>query len=76
MQVARLNLQHGIRKYMAYGLIMGPVPMFDEMGAHGFTILYGGCLLGGDGYQFWMGYNEVMRAEAERLHVATLSRLL
>ena len=76
MQAARTDLQHGIRKYMAYGLIMGPVPMFDEMRAHGFKVLLGGCLIGGDGFQFWMGYNKVMRAETERLHVVNLAMVL
>ncbi len=76
MPAARTDLQHGVRRYMAYGRMMGPTPTFDEMKAHGFEILSGGCLLGGDGYRSWRGYNEVIRTEAARLHVADLAMVL
>ncbi len=75
MQAARTDLQHGIRKYMAYGLIWSR-DGFRDLQAHGFEILLGGCLIGGDGSQFWQGYNKVMRAGAARLHVANRSMLL
>ena len=66
--MAQKELQQGIRRIMVYGLVRSRAP-FREMERHGFEILFGGCLIGGKGFAFWMGYNAVMRDEAKRLHV-------
>ncbi len=62
MQAARIDLQHGLRRYMVYGLIWRDSPDLRAMEAHGFEILRGGCLFGDTGYTFWGGYNYVMRS--------------
>lgn len=72
---AHADLQRGIRRIMVYGLVRTMSP-FSDMERHGFEILFGGCLVGGPGFEFWQGYNSGMVAEAKRLRVADIPLLL
>jgi hypothetical protein len=70
---AQQDLALGVVKYAVYGLPMkGYV---DKLVANGVTPLLMGCLAGGAGSAFWMGYNAHMESKFPMLKPRYLVRI-
>jgi hypothetical protein len=58
--MAEQDLARGEVKYAVYGLPLKP--FVDELVSVGVTPLFMGCLVGGEGTSFWMGYNDYIES--------------
>jgi hypothetical protein len=59
-RMAEQDLARGEVKYAVYGLPLKP--FVDELVSVGVTPLFMGCLVGGEGTSFWMGYNDYIES--------------
>lgn len=57
---ARVDLQRGVKKVVLYGLIVGTEPINTTLESFGYIWRPGGCIVGGNEYQYWNAYNKVM----------------
>ena len=71
---AKQDLARGEVKYAVYGMPMRSY--VDKLVSDGVTPILMGCLAGGDGSTFWMGYNAYMESKFPMLEpVLTLGVL-
>lgn len=57
---ARRDLQNGVKKVVLYGLIVGEEQINKRLSSFGYSWSPGGCVIGGNEYDFWNAYNRVM----------------
>jgi hypothetical protein len=59
-EAARKDLKAGLRKIALFGLITNPEPTASKLRELGYALESGGCLIGGNQYEYWRAYNRVM----------------
>ena len=73
-RMANQDLAGGEVKYAVYGL--PSKPFVDKLVSSGVTLMFMGCLMGGEGTSFWTGYNDYMESRLPgRIPAARLTKM-